>query len=328
MTKQAFLCVLTAMWGLWILPGCKSDTAKDAKVEPVLVLEPGQEPREQLRYTIQDGTITTSTMELSTSAMATTTSAGEKIAIAPSIRVVVSSGPSIKMKSGNTRFDLRIVKAEAIMPPGVDPETERDLNRSVALLKKVRGWVEVDDRGIVQASNLSQAAKDSNVPVRLLLTVVNARTSLARVILPAEPVGLGARWEARKKLKVYGFNMEQVDQYTLVEKVGDELKLGIDIVQTAPEQTVTFKREGVEFALKSLSMSAQGDVILNLNALEGSAKTQGQSGEVLTLKTVEGTEEIEINTAFQFRTTVRYDVSKAKAEAVEESVKKTGTSPK
>jgi len=328
MTKQAFLCALTVTYGLLILPGCKSDTAKDAKIEPVLVLEAGEEPRALLRYTIEDGTITTSTMELSTSSMATTTTTGAKIAIPPSLRIVVSSGPAIKVESGYTRFDIRIVNAEAIMPPGVDPEVERDLNRSAALLKKVSGWMEVDDRGIVQRSNLSQAEKNSEVPARLLMTIVNARTSLARVILPAEPVGLGARWEARKKLKVYGFEMQQVDQYTLTDKIGDEVKISIDIVQTAPKQTLTFKEEGVEFALESLSMSTQGDVILNLNALEGSARTQGQSAEVLTVKTVEGTEKIEINSAFQFKTTVRYDVSKKKAEALEEDAKKSGTGQK
>lgn len=103
------------------------------------------------------------------------------------------------------------------------------------------------------------------------------------------------------------------------------IALSVSVVQGAPKQTVTFEEEGVEFALQSLSMSTQGDVILNLNALEGSARTTGQSAEVLTVKTLEGTEKIEVNSAFQINTTVRHDVSKKKAEAVEEAVKKIGT---
>jgi hypothetical protein len=231
----------------------------------------------------------------------------------------ISSGPAIKLPNGNARFDVRIVKAEAIMPPGVDPAVEDDFNRSAALLKDVGGWIEVDDRGIVQRSELNQAAKNPNVPVRLLM----ARTSLARIILPAEPVGLGASWEARKELKIYGFEMQQVDRYTLIDKVGDELKLRVEIVQTAPKQTLTFVEEGVEFALRSLSMSADGDVILNLNALEGSASVQGQSAEVLTVKTVQSKEKIKLNSAFQLDMNVRYEASKQKAQAIEEAATKT-----
>ncbi|MFA9470217.1 MAG: hypothetical protein ACERNK_06585 [Deltaproteobacteria bacterium] len=323
MTKQVLLRALTVTCGLLVFQGCKSDTAKDAKVDPVLVLEAGDEPRAPLRYTIQDGSTTTSTMELTTSSMTTTTSAGAEIPKTPSLRFVVSSGPAIKVESGDTRFDIRIVKAEAIMPPGVDPEVENDFNRSAALLKDVGGWVEVDDRGIVQHTELNQAAKNSNVPARLLMTIVHARTSLARIILPAEPVGLGARWEARKELKIYGFEMQQVDRYTLTDKVGDEVKLNIEIVQTAPKQTLTFVEEGVEFALESLSMSAEGDVVLNLNALEGRSRIAGQSAEILTVKTVESTEQIERNTAFQLSMAVRYEASTKKAAAIEEATTKT-----
>jgi hypothetical protein len=291
-------------------------------VEPVLLLEAGEEPRAPLRYMVQDGSVTTSTMELTTSSMTTTTSAGAEVTKTPGLRFVVSSGPAIKLESGDARFDVRIVRAEAIIPPGADPEVESDFNRSAALLKDVGGWIEVDDRGIVQRSELNQSAQNANVPKRLLMTIVHARTSLARVILPAEPVGIGASWEARKELKVYGFEMQQVDKYTLTDKVGDEVKLNVEIVQTAPKQTLTFVEEGVEYALQSLSMSAEGNVILNLNALEGRSRIAGQSGEVLTVKTVESTEEIERNSAFQLSMEVRYEASKEKAEAIEEATKK------
>jgi hypothetical protein len=316
------------MCGLLIVAGCKSSTAKDAKMEPISLLEPGAEPRELLRYKLEGGTMTTSTMELSVSSMASSTSAGAEITRPPGLRVVVTSGPAVELDNGLTRFDIRIVRAEAVMPPGVDRAVERDLNRSAALLKDVGGWIEVDDRGIVREADFNQAAKNPNVPVRMLATIVNVRTSLARVILPAEPVGLGAQWEAKKELTLYGFEIEQVDRFTLAEKVGDEVKISVEIVQTAPKQTVTFEEEGVEFALDSLTMSAQGDVILNLNALEGSARAQGQSSEVLTVKTVEGAEEIEVTSAFQLKMTVNYEASKKKATEVEDTAKKVGTGQK
>ena len=324
MFKQSLVVTLLAASSLIVIQGCKSDTAKDAKIEPVAVLETGEEPREALRYKLTDGTITTSTMEITTSSMATTTSAGSEIARRPGLRVVITSGPAVNLPTGNTRYDMQIVNAEAVMPAGVDPQVQNDLNRSAALLKRVRGWIEVDDRGIIQASDMS-ASKDVDLPARMLINLVNARTSFSRVMLPAEPVGIGAKWETTKELKMFGFQMTQVDRYTLTDKIGDEVRLDVDIVQTAPKQTLTFQEEGVEYALESLSMSAQGSVILNLNALEGSAKAMGQSAEVMSVKTVEGTEEIEVNTAMQLKTTVRHEASKKKAAAVEEAAKKAAT---
>jgi hypothetical protein len=325
MVKQAFVPVLVAACSLVVLQGCKSDTAKDAKIEPVVLLEAGEEPRELLRYKLTDGTLTMSTLEVTTSSMATTTSAGSEMARRPELRIVISSGPAVSLPSGNTRYDVAIVNAEAIMPAGVDPQVQDDLNRSTALLKKVRGWIEVDDRGIIQARELNQEAKDADLPARMLISIINARTSFSRVMLPAEPVGIGAKWETGKELTMFGFKLNQVDRYTLTDKIGDEVRLDVEIKQTAPKQTLTFQEEGVEYALESLSMSAQGDVVLNLNALEASANAMGQSAEVMTVKTVEGTERIEVNTAMQLKMTVRQEASKKKAAAVEEEAKKAAT---
>jgi len=320
MTKQVLLRALTLMSALLVLNGCKSDTAKDAKSgDPVVVLDAGAEPRETLRYKIKHGTTTNATMDFGLASMASTRR-GAALSVTPGVRLHIISGPSMQGKRGSTRFDVRIVKAEAIVPDGLDPQVAQDLNKSASVLNNVGGWVEVDDRGIIQRTELNEAAKRSDVPVRLLVMIINARTSLARVLLPAEPVGAGARWEARKALVLYGFEVAQVDTYTLSEKVGDELKLNVQIQQSAQPQTITFEEEGVELSVKSFKMSATGEVIANLNALESNAAASGESTGMLTVKTVDGSEDVEIDRAFQVRMTVSYDLATAAAdEAVEKA---------
>lgn len=326
MTKQLLLRALTLVSVLLVLNGCKSDTAKDAKSsDAVLVLDAGQEPRAPLRYKISHGTTTTATMDFGIASLATSSSGGAALTVTPGVRLHIVSGPSLQGKRGATRFDVRIVKAEAIVPKGVDPAIAQDLNKSASVLNNVGGWVEVDDRGIIQRAELNDAAKRSDVPVRLLVMIINARTSLARVLLPAEPVGAGARWEARKDLTLYGFEVNQVDTYTLTEQVGDELKLNVQIQQTALPQTVTFEEEGVELSVESFKMNATGEVIANLNALEANAVASGDSVGVVNVKTVDGTEQIQIDRAFQVRMTVTYEVAEtaAAAAAASEAAKAT-----
>jgi hypothetical protein len=323
MTKQVLLRALILMSALLVLNGCKdSETAKDAKKgDAALVLDTGQEPREALRYKIAHGTSTTATMEFGIASLTTMEGAAE-LAVTPGVRLHIVSGPVLEGKRGSTRFDVRIIKAEAIVPEGIDPKVAMDLNKSVSVLNNVGGWVEVNDRGIIQRTELNHAAKRSDIPIRLLAMIINARTSLARVILPAEPVGAGARWEARKDLVLYGFEVSQVDTYTLTEKVGDELKLNVQMQQTALPQTVTFEEEGVELTVESFKMNASGEVVANLNALEANAAASGESVGVLNVKTVDGTERVEIDRAVQVRMTVTYDLpetEEAQAAAAEEA---------
>ena len=309
MTKQLVLCASIVTFALLALGGCKSDNASDVNEnDPVLVIDAGQEPRETLRYKISRGTTTTSNMEYALASLETTESSAS-LSLTPGVRLHIISGPTVEGRNGSTRFDVRIVKAEAIVPENTDPALKMDLNKSVSILNNVGGWVEVDDRGIVQRSDLNSAAKNPEVPARLLMMIVNARTSLARVVLPAEPVGIGARWEAKKELVVYGFKISQSDTYTLVEKKGDELKLSVQIQQTAPEQTVTFEESGVELTLQSLSMNANGEVISNLRALDANSHASGEAADLLNVKTVEGSEKVEIDSAFDVKMVVTYEIA-------------------
>jgi hypothetical protein len=325
MTKQVLLRALILMSALLVLNGCKdSSTANDAKKgDPALVLDAGQEPRETVRYKVAHGTTTTSMMEFGIASL-TTMDGGAELAVTPGVRLTIISGPSLEGKRGSTRFDVRIVKSEAIVPEGIDPKVALDLNKSASVLNNVGGWVEVDDRGIIQRTELNQAAKRSDVPVRLLAMIINARTSLSRVILPAQAIGAGARWEARKDLVLYGFEVSQVDTYTLTEKVGDQLKLSVQTQQTALPQTVTFEEEGIELSVESFKMTATGEVIANLNALEANAAASGESVGIINVKTVDGTEKVEIDRAFQVRMTVTYDLATAEVDAAVEDAEKAG----
>jgi len=317
MTRHVVLRTSVVVIALIALVGCKSEDADDAKrKDPVLVIDAGAEPREALRYKIAHGTTTTSKMEYALSSL-TTTGDSAMLTVTPGVRLRIVSGPTLEGKDGSIRFDVRIVKAEAVVPEGTDPVIKMDLDKSVSILNNVGGWVEVDDRGIVQRSDLNSAAKNPEVPARLLMMIVNARTSLARVVLPAQPVGVGARWEAKKELVAYGFRINQSDTYTLVERSGDTVKLNVQIQQNAPAQTVVFEEEGVELSLEGLNMNATGEVILDLRALEANAMASGEAADLMNVKTVDGTEQIEIDSAFDVKMTVTYKI----AETIEEGKK-------
>ena len=293
------------MSALLALTSCKKDgssaTAADANADPVVLLEAGAEPQTPLRYKIAEGTTTKSNMDFTIATLATTADAAA-LSVVPGVRLHIVSGPAMATDRG-VKFEVNITKAEAAVPQGIDPKVAEELRQSAAILDDVGGTVEMNDRGIMLATELNDKAKSPDLPLRLLMMIVNARTTLSRVVLPAGPVGLGARWEARKELTLYGFKVQQVDSYTLVERVGDEIKLNVTVTQNALPQTVDFPEDGVSIAVEQMVENARGEIILNLNALESDAAAAGEATDKLTVTGEEGIEKIEVNEAFEIRMT-------------------------
>jgi hypothetical protein len=131
-------------------------------------------------------------------------------------------------------------------------------------------------------------------------------------------VGVGARWEAKKELVAYGFKINQSDTYTMLEKAGDTVKLNVQIQQNAPAQAITFEDEGVELSLEGLNMNATGEVVLDLRALEANAMASGEAADLMNVKTVDGSETIEIDSTFDVKMTVTYEIAETIAEGKEQ----------
>jgi hypothetical protein len=303
MIKQTIARILILASTLLVLSSCKKDstTAADASQDPVLLLDAGAEPKAPLRYKVAEGTTTKSNMDFTIATLATTDDAAA-LSIVPGVRLHIVSGPAMLTDKG-VKFEVNITKAEAAVPQGLDPDLAAELQQSAEILDDVGGTVEMNDRGIALSAELNDKAKSPELPVRLLMMIVNARSTLSRVVLPAEPVGLGARWESRKELTLYGFQVQQVDSYTLVERVGDEIKLSVVVTQNALPQTVDFPDEEISIGVEQMRANANGEIILNLNALESDAAASGEATDKLSVTGPEGSKKVELNEAFEIRMT-------------------------
>jgi hypothetical protein len=158
---------------------------------------------------------------------------------------------------------------------------------------------EIDNRGRMLAGRFSEQTKRSDVPVPLLHMILNARETLTRVVLPEEPVGLGAQWETRRPIRAYGFSAEQVSTYTLVDRADGEIMLDVAVQQFGGPQTIEFPEEGIELSLELMTAQAEGQIILDLDALESDASATGAAEDRILVKTVQGTETIHLREKFE-----------------------------
>ena len=288
---------------LLALNGCKkSNTAADAEsgaANDVRLLDKGDRPRAELRYAIPAGTTTASTTTFRVATLATSGDAAA-LSVLPGLRLDIVSGPAELTERG-VKFPVDVVSSEAVVPNDFDEDMAALLRSGATIVDQVGGWVEVDNRGQMLAGEFNEQTKRSDVPIRLLRMIVNTRSTLTRVLLPAEPVGLGARWESRHEVKAYGFTVQQVNTYTLVDRVGEELMLDVTVQQLALPQSIDFPEEGIEISVESMTAEANGQIILKLNALESDASASGTAEDHIVIKTTSGTENVDVQEQFEIQ---------------------------
>jgi hypothetical protein len=303
MTRYSMMRGLVLAFSVLALTGCKkSNTAADADsadAREVRLLDKGDRPRAELRYGISAGTTTTSTTTFRVATLATSDDTAA-LTVLPGLRLDIVSGPS-ELTEGGVKFPVDVVKSEAVVPPDFDEDMADLLRSGAAIIDQVGGWVEVDNRGRMLAGEFNEQTKRSDVPIRLLRMIVNTRSTLTRVLLPVEPVGLGARWESREEVKAYGFTVQQVNTYTLVDRAGDELMLNVTVQQLAVPQTIDFPEEGIEISVESMTAEANGQIILKLNALESDASASGTAEDHIQIKTTSGTEIVDVLEQFEIQ---------------------------
>ena len=294
---RSSICALV----LLALAGCKkSETAADVSAaddDGIRVLDKGDRPRSVLRYNIPAGTTTSSTTTFKVTTLATSADQAA-VTLLPGLRLDIVSGPASLTERG-VRFAVDVVKSEAVIPRGFDEQLAQELREGAAVANDIGGWVEIDDRGNMLAGELNQRTKRSDVPIRLLRMLVNTRETLTRVRLPEEKIGLGARWEVRTEISAYGFKVQQVNTYTLVDRAGDEVMLNVTVQQMAMPQTIEFPDEGIQISVETMVAQADGQIILDLDALESDASANGKGEDRILVKTAEGIDTIEVAEEFE-----------------------------
>jgi hypothetical protein len=301
MNKHWMALTLACAWALLAFAGCKeSETAADASAaddDGIRVLDNGDRPRSLLRYNIPAGTTTASSTTLRVATLATS---GNRAAMTllPGLRLDIVSGPAALTERG-VKFEVDVVKSEALIPEGFDPELAQELRDGAAVARDIGGWIEIDDRGTMLDGELNQRTKRADLPIRLLRMLLNTRETLTRVRLPKEKIGLGARWETRKQVRAYGFDVQQVNTYTLVDRAGDEVMLNVTVQQMALPQTIEFPEEGIEVSVETMTAQAEGQIILDLDALESDASANGKGEDRILVKSPDGTDVVEVAEEFE-----------------------------
>ena len=233
-----------------------------AKVE-VVVRDPGQAPRRELRYTASDG-------EASSFGIA---SATRSVLILGAKAAPAAVMPETRMSGRVTLADtedpnLRVVHlatggVTVAERPGVPAGFVEAAQARFAAFEGFSLRLDMQPHGQIGAAKLEMkvgADPEIDASVRGLAESILR----AAVVLPTEPVGLGAEWSATQSFDQMGTKVTETVTYTLTALEAEGATFDVEVTQTAPPGPFAAPGlpDGSTAVLESLETSGRGELTL------------------------------------------------------------------
>lgn len=174
-------------------------------------------------------------------------------------------GPALEADDGGLTYPLRIHSAVIEEGGELDPPTERRLRELLEPLTRITGIVTTSERGLLQASRFD-IPSDASPQTRALLANIHA--AVARIPLPRQEVGVGARWRVTRTADLpLVQRAEQMFTYTLTELEGEHGRALIAMRQSAPPQRIPGPTAEPSDTVQSYETTGRGDAVLHLGHL-------------------------------------------------------------
>ena len=310
----ASLCLATAGWAIELSPASLSAEtplvvqqpdrgvsapAANSKAPQVELLNPGAEPRQELRLKpaidVKETTVMTVKMDMEISASGRT-SPGAKIPV--SVMTFETKVTKID-PNGDIHYEFAYTNADITGDTGNIPPAAQDAMRSaLKSMVGMKGSFIMDNRGFHKGGNfILPEGADNNVKQM----VERMSKSLEQMVspLPAEAVGKGAKWRVSSSSDFIGMNLNNIYTYELASWQDGVASLNVSIEQQANPQNITSPQlpPGTTVSLKSFASQGRGTTTMRLDRLMPSRSTGSvSSNSEMSAKTAGSSEELTITT--------------------------------
>lgn len=263
-----------------VLPPGAADKIMPIGAQPVVkLLEPGAAPRSDLSYALVKGT--SNKMRMSLDMTMSVKAGGQSAPQMPIPRMTMTFDTTHADKNPAGEFKVDAVLSSV----GIEPnggQQEQMANALRPQLEAMKGlamsyWVspkgQARDVKLTMPPNIPPAAKQ-------LLNGMSQSFESMVTPLPAEAVGVGARWSVVSRTANGGADLLQAAVYTLKARTGNRATLDVGIVQLAANDTIHGPQMPANMSakVKAFHSSGAGSSQIDLKSISPEAGT-------MTLKT-------------------------------------------
>ncbi|MEG4862344.1 MULTISPECIES: DUF6263 family protein [unclassified Microcoleus] len=278
------LCLASAGWAIELSPaslsaeiplvvqqpaGDVSEPRMDAKPVQVELLNPGVEPRQQLRLKPSLGVKQTTTMAVKMEMEVSTADRSTKVNKVPTMVLTIDTKATKLDTNGDIHYDFLYASADiAADTPNLPTAALDSMRSAVKKLVGLKGSFIMDSRGASKGGSFTLPEEADNNTKQMVQNMSKSLQQLASP-LPAEAVGKGAKWRISFPSNVSGMNVNQTATYELIGLQDGVATLKTSVEQQANPQNLTLSQlpAGSTMAIKYFASQGQGEVIMRLNQL-------------------------------------------------------------
>jgi hypothetical protein len=249
-----------------------------SSVPTVKVVNPGSEPRQQIRYQPKpqapDRMEMTLKVRVSTAFTNTALETGHRAADSPSMKISARMMAVTVMPSGDALLTC-VIEDVAVLDDMIDPAMRRPIESESSALEGSRGSWQLSPAGII--SNVVFEAAPGAQPVR------NPRWNLrdvlrdASAVFPDEPIGVGAIWKVTSTQSIAGVTWKRRATYRLRDLSGSIASIDANVEMQASSQPLSVEPNATT-RLTSGTSRARADLVIRLDGLFATGTSQGSNG--------------------------------------------------
>ncbi len=250
----------------------------------VKLLAPGADPKTPLRYKVPAGFKTAGVVSLT---MGLTMNMGGMALPAmdlPTMKMTFDLAVTGVTPAGDVTYDLAFTDMTTGAAPGLDPSVAAMVQGAGAAIKEIKGTSTMNNRGVVRSTTFD-VSKMSDPNLKQTLEQVSSQLEGMAMPMPEEPIGVGARWEARTAVNEGGMSTYVRTEYELVSVTGTTVQLRLKSEKTAPPQQVSNPMLGpdAQVQIEKLTGNTTGTVTLQLDALVPNSEASGNTNSQMSL---------------------------------------------
>lgn len=202
--------------------------------DPVVLIDPGAEPRQELRIRPAEGA---ETLRITQTQSMVQTVGGQLIN--PGREVIIDSVTAIDVSHQSDLFVVKSVVESMDVAEGSDPATAAQVQEALQAVVGIQTETVLNSRGLLGESTVSTSQLGEEFD-----ELLGAASEISHPY-PAEPVGVGAVWETSASIDLLGFMVEQVTRTTVVAIDGDRITLQVEAIQNVPAGTTSSGEDNI-----------------------------------------------------------------------------------
>lgn len=251
----------------------------------VELLDAGAAPLAPLRLQFREGDTTTATLTVDLEVSQTSSGTRQELDT-PAVREVVTLTVD-GVVNREALVSLAFTEAAVVRTDTDLSDAEAAvIDQQLAALEGIRGSGRITELGELTSFRY-ELPDDLDQGVRTTLERTRSELDALALPLPAEPVGVGARWRAIATSRIGGFPLRQETTYELTGIDGGTVRYTAEVRQFAEDQDVALDDlpSGTTSHLVSSRVEGSASGIMDLTSVMATARSELHGTQVVDLRT-------------------------------------------